>query len=152
MRVCQTKYHGEIRFKPEQVLHVPAGLFGFSEEKEFLLLELPSSRPLVFVQSIRTPELCFISLPAQVVKPDYCLQMSPSDIESLGYAPGTPPVMGQDVLCLAFLTVRERQDTTANLLAPLVIDIAHHRGMQVMRAGEYSLQYPIVETEWRRAC
>jgi flagellar assembly factor FliW len=152
MPVCQSKYHGEIRFEPEQVLHLPEGLFGFPEEKEFLLLELPSTRPLAFLQSVLTPELCFISLPAQVVKPGYRLELSASDIESLGYSSQTPPVMGKDLLCLALLTVREKQDTTANLLAPLVIDIAHHRGRQVLRAGEYSHQHPITGTEWRRAC
>jgi flagellar assembly factor FliW len=128
MPVCQSKYHGTIRFEPEQVLHVPTGLFGFPDEKEFLLLELPSTRPLVFVQSIRTPDLCFISLPAQVVMPEYTLDLGPEDVGSLGYTIQTPPAMGRDLLCLAFLTMREKQITTANLMAPLVIDIARHRG------------------------
>lgn len=151
MPVCQTKYHGTIRFEPEQVLHVPAGLFGFPEENEFLLLELPSTRPLAFLQSLRTPDLCFISLPAQVVEPDYQLRLAPGEAEDLGYAAG-PPVMGKDVLCLALLTVREKQETTANLLGPLVIDIARHRGKQVLVSGTYSHQHPIASMEWQRTC
>jgi flagellar assembly factor FliW len=152
MPVCQTKYHGAIRFEPEQVLHLPAGLYGFPDEKEFLLLELPSSRPLVFLQSVRTPGLCFISLPAQVVEPSYQLNLRPSESCSLGYAPDAPPVMGKDVLCLALLTMREKQETTANLLGPVVIDIARHRGLQVLVEGNYSHQHPIASMEWKRAC
>lgn len=152
MPVCQSKYHGTISYEPAQVLHVPAGLFGFSAEQEFLLLELPSTRPLAFIQSIRTPDLCFISMPAQVVTPDYRLALSPTDIEILGYTPDQPPQMGRDLLCLALLTIRENHDATANLLAPLVIDIARHQGRQVVTEAGYSHQHAIRTAEWKRAC
>ena len=152
MSVCQSKYHGTIRFEAPQVLHVSHGLFGFPDEKEFLLLELPSTRPLAFIQSVRTPGLCFISLPAQVVMPDYRLELSAAEIETLGYRPDAPPIMGRDVLCLALLTVRDDQATTANLLAPLVIDIARHCGVQVLTPGTYSHQHSINAAEWKRAC
>ena len=75
------------------------------DEKQFLLLELPSLRPLAFVQSIRTPDLCFITLPAQVVEPGYQLNLQPADIEALGYTQAQPPRMGQELLCLAPLGV-----------------------------------------------
>lgn len=151
MPVCQTKFHGEIRFEREQVLTVPSGLFGFPDEKEFLLLELPSTRPMAFVQSIRTPGLCFISLPAQTVEPAYRLSMQSSDVAALGYPLEDPPAMGEDVLCLALLTVGEKQ-TTANLLAPLVIDIARHQGRQVIVDEAYSHQRPVAPMELKKSC
>jgi flagellar assembly factor FliW len=143
MPVCQTKYHGALRFEPHQVLNVPGGLFGFPEEKEFILLELPSMRPLAFVQSIRTTDLCFVALPAQVIDPGYQLHLQTADIEAFGYTPDQPPTMGHDLLCLALLTMREQQETTANLLAPLIIDISRHHGMQVLVEGGYSHEHPI---------
>jgi flagellar assembly factor FliW len=152
MPVCESKYHGSIRFEPEQVLHLPAGLFGFPDETEFLLLEVPSTRPLAFVQSVRTQGLCFISLPAQVVTPDYRLELGPEDMRKLGYSVDMPPVMGRDVLCLALLTIRENQVTTANLLAPLVIDIVRHRGVQSLSQAGYSHQHAIPAMEWERVC
>ena len=155
MPVCQTRYHGTIRFEPHQVLHVPGGLFGFPDEKEFLLLELPSMRPLAFVQSIRTPGLCFIALPAQVVEPGYQPNLQPDDVEAFGYPADQPPTMGQDLLCLALLTMRDKQETTANLLAPLMIDIPRHHGMQVLVEGGYSHEHPIAAgpaTELTKSC
>jgi flagellar assembly factor FliW len=138
MPSCQTKFHGEISFEPEQVLQMPKGLFGFPEEKQFLLLELPSSRPMVFMQSVRSTNLCFVSLPIQVIEEDYKLALRANDLRALGYSQKEPPEMGRDLLCLALLTIGERQATTANLAAPLVIDIAKHRGMQVIVEGSYS--------------
>jgi flagellar assembly factor FliW len=152
MPVCQTKYHGTLRFEPHQVLNLPGGLFGFPDEKEFLLLELPSMRPLAFVQSVRTPDLCFIALPAQVVEPGYQLHLQVPDIEAFGYPPGDPPIMGRDLLCLALLTMRDQQETTANLLAPLIIDISRHHGMQVLVEGEYSHEHPIAAPELTPSC
>jgi flagellar assembly factor FliW len=152
MPSCQTKFHGTIRFEPEQVLDIPAGLIGFPDEKQFLLLELPSMRPLAFIQSIRTPELCFISLPAQVVDAQYTLSLQPSDVAIFGYRPEKPPVMGKDVLCLALLTAGEKKETTANLLAPVVIDIARHRGMQAIVDAPYSHQHSIAPMELRKSC
>jgi flagellar assembly factor FliW len=152
MPVCQTRFHGAIRFEPSQVLHVPGGMIGLPGEKEFLLLELPSMRPLAFVQSVRTPELCFLALPTQVVEPGYQLCLQPADIEALGYSLERPPKMGKHLLCLALLTLHDKQQNTANLLAPLVIDIARHRGMQVIVNGPYSHQHPLRAGELAGKC
>lgn len=142
MPTCKTKFHGTITFEPQQVLQVPDGIFGFPDEREFLLLELPSARPLVFVQSVRSSALCFIALPAQVIEPDYQLSLAEGSSKALGYPAGHPPLMGKDLLCLSFLVMGDKQ-ANANLLAPLVIDIASHRGMQVIVNGPYSHQHPV---------
>ena len=141
---CKTKFHGEIAFHPEHVLNVPKGLFGFPGETEFLLLELESSRPVVFIQSIHSTNLCFISLPVQVVQADYKLNIHPRDLEAFGYSEPKMPLMGKDLLCLALLTIGERQTTTANLAAPMIIDISAHRGMQVIVDGDYTHRYPFL--------
>jgi flagellar assembly factor FliW len=143
MPICQTKYHGPISFEPEQVLQVPGGLFGFTEETQFLLLELASSRPLAFLQSVRSSNLCFLCLPAQVIDSAYTLSLRPDDLERFGYSEVNPPVMGKDVLCLALLTVGDHLAATANLAAPILIDIAKHRGMQVVVTPPYSHQHPL---------
>lgn len=152
MPICQTKFHGAITYQPEQVLNVPAGLFGFPGETEFLLLELPSARPIAFVQSIHTPGLCFITLPAQIVEPAYHLMLKPGDAGALGYPDDAPPVMGRDVLCLALLTIGHEGPTTANLLAPLIIDIARHRGAQVIVNAPYSHRSPVAPEGLKKAC
>lgn len=152
MPISQTKFHGDIQYEPHQVLRVPQGLFGFSEEKDFLLLELPSSRPLVFVQSIRSQNLCFLALPVQVVHPDYKLSLRPEDVLALEHSPEMPPAMGKDLLCLAILTICEGGAATANLAAPLVIDIAAHRGVQAIVNGPYSPRHMMTPQEALASC
>lgn len=152
MLVCQTKFHGSLEYDQEQLLQVPAGLFGFAAETEFLLIEIPSLRPLVFVQSTRTPNLCFLCLPAQVVDAQYRLVLREKDRRELGGLAGTVPALNQKTLCLAILTINERQVTTANLQAPLVIDTERHRGMQAIVLGDYSHCTPVTSERLRPAC
>jgi flagellar assembly factor FliW len=152
MPISQTKFHGAIHYEPHQVLRVPEGLFGFPEEKEFLLLELPASRPLVFIQSVHSQNLCFLSLPAQIVDPAYKLSMRLQDMLALGYAEGALPIMGKDLLCLAILMVGDHRATTANLAAPLVVDIVAHRGVQVIVTEAYSHRCLLSQQEVPAAC
>lgn len=148
---CETKFHGNIEFSPEQVLRIPKGLFGFPNEQQWLLLEVPSLRPLAFLQSTATPKLCFLSLPVQVVEPGYVLTLPDRDVRQLGYEPKRPPLLGTDVLCLALLTIAEGRPTTANLQSPVVIDIARHSGRQVIVNAPYS-PMQMFEPEFAKAC
>ncbi len=153
MRVCETRFHGAVQFEAEQALQVPSGLYGFPAETEFLLLEIPSTRPLVFIQSTRSSNLCFLSLPVQVIDQAYQRDLPEGAAEELGYADDHPPEMGKDLLCLALLTSNDRKATTANLQAPIVIDIPRHQGMQVIVPGAYSHQHPLPATvEVGRSC
>jgi flagellar assembly factor FliW len=152
MKTCKTRFHGPISYGPQDVLEVADGLFGFSDETQFLLLEVPSSKPIVFVQSVRTQNLCFISLPVQVVDSDYTLALNSADLQNLGYSEAVPPVLGTDVLGLALLTIRDNEVTTANLQAPLVIDIRTHKGLQAIVNGKYSPRHPVVVPESKFAC
>ena len=137
-------------FHPEQVLEVAGGLFGFADDTRFLLLEVPAARPIVFLQSIQSPDLCFIGLPAQVVDPDYRLRLTQRDRQLLGF-PNSAPRIGRDVLCIALLTIGE-DGTTANLQAPVVVDIRRHRARQVILEAEYSFQHPFAIPECELVC
>ena len=56
MLKIQSKYFGEIDYEPEDIITFPAGLFGFEEEHEFLLLPFEGSNGgMLCLQSITTP-------------------------------------------------------------------------------------------------
>ena len=70
MPECMTKYHGLMRYADDMVWNFPEGLFGFEERKRFLPVELAGTRPVVFLQSLEDPQLCFVTLPVPVF--EYC--------------------------------------------------------------------------------
>lgn len=59
----QTKYFGEIDYEPSQALTFPNGLFGFEEERSFLLLPFEGSGgTMLCLQSTATGPLAFVLL------------------------------------------------------------------------------------------
>lgn len=139
-----SEHFGLLRYEPEQVILFPEGLPAFEEEREFLLIEPPSMAPVIFLQSLRRPELAFITLPVGRIEPDYRFTIEPEDLAALGLPEGEPSEAAADLLCLAIVTIAADRPPTANLLAPVVINMKNRRARQVIQSGaDYSHQHPL---------
>src|ERR1700674_440856 len=116
-----TRQFGKIGFEEDAVLQFPSGLPGFENRTRFLLVE---RAPLMFLQNLDSPELCFFALPVEAVQPDYQLEMTPDDQQTLSLT--APP------LPLAILSANQSGAWTANLLAPVVINKEARRAVQAV--------------------
>lgn len=147
MPLCPTKYFGPAEYDEQDVVCFPVGLPGFEEERRFLPLNLPGHEPLIFLQSLATADLCFVTLPVLAAQPDYRLDVAEQDLETIGLDPKRQPKIGTEALCLTVLTIAENE-TTANLLAPLLINLKNRDAVQAVAAGlQYSHRHPIRQTE-----
>jgi flagellar assembly factor FliW len=147
MPVLETANFGNILFTPESVFEFPRGLPGFEERRQFVPVQNPQTAPVIFLQSLEEPSLCFVTLPVLVVDPQYRLRMADQDLEVLSWQAERQPRIGQDVLCLAVLSF-QKSGPTANLLAPVVVDLNTHRAVQAVAAESvYSLQHPLFPQE-----
>jgi flagellar assembly factor FliW len=144
---CTTRYFGTISYDESSVLNFPLGLPGFENEKRFLSLAQPAHQPLVFLQSLTTPDVCFIALPAAAVEPSYELELDDPDLEALG----AESARADDLLKLALVTITETA-MTANLFAPIVINTNNLRAVQAISPSQrYSHLHPLGEA-WEPVC
>ena len=144
MLSIETKYFGTLSCREEAVFEFPDGLPAFEEEKRFVLIEMPENAPLVFLQSLAQPGLCFLAFPILVVDRDYRLAVSAEDLAALELEPGRPPKLGSDVLVLALISLHDGFSATANLMAPIVVNLKTRRGLQAIRQDSlYSHQHPL---------
>src|SRR5580658_642424 len=104
---CQTRYFGTLEYEENSVLVFPEGIPAFERQTRFLAIRQPVNEPLVFLQSLADPNLCFAALPAQVACPGFRLRISPEDLSALDLDSRRQPVIGRDVLCLAILSLEE---------------------------------------------
>ena len=142
MAKCLTKSHGEIEYSEDVVMRFSEGLFGFEAETRFLPIEVPGLHPLLFLQSVERQGLCFVTLPILVIDPAYKLTLSPADLKLAGLPAGRQPLIGEDVLCLSILTLHKDAPATANLIAPLVMNLRTRQAVQaIVCEGEYSHQH-----------
>lgn len=153
MAIIETKYFGAMSYDEESCFEFPDGIPAFENEQRFLPLEMPDHKPLVFLQSTKTPTLCFIALPVLVADPDYKLAVSAEDLETLGFAFKRQPRIGSEALVLVLLSVHDQGPATANLLAPVVINLSNRRGAQAIRHDSaYSHEQPLALRTEECAC
>jgi flagellar assembly factor FliW len=144
MPAVETKYFGTLPYAEESVFEFPLGLPAFEDEKAFVLIETAESAPLVFLQSFSRSNLCFLAFPIQVVERDYPLAIAPEDLEALSLEGSRQPTLGDEVVVLALLSLHDGFVATANLMAPVVLNMNTRRGLQAIRRDRlYSHQHPV---------
>jgi flagellar assembly factor FliW len=147
MPETETANFGTISFAPESVFEFPNGLPGFEDRRKFLPLQNPQTAPILYLQSLEEPSLCFITLPIWVVDPQYRLRIMDQDLEILGFPAPRQPRIGEDVMCLAVLSIR-KTGTTVNLLAPVVVNLKNYKAVQaVSPESGYSHQHLLFPQE-----
>jgi flagellar assembly factor FliW len=143
----QTKNFGTIEYASDSELEFPRGLPGFDERRRFVAVRFVESDPLIYLQSIEDPGLCFITMPVLAVDPVYRLKMAGEDLNEIGLPAARQPRIGEDVFCLTVLSIRET-GPTANLLAPIVINLKTRRAVQAIAPdGGYSHQHELLPAE-----
>lgn len=133
-----TKYFGSIDYDPADVVHFPSGLFGFEEERDFLLLPFAGSDGnMLCLQSAETPGLAFIAMNPFSLKPDYAPVLAPEALELMGVE------RSEDLCYYVMCVVRDPVGaSTLNLRCPVVINPDLHRGMQViLDDGGYGMRH-----------
>lgn len=138
-----TRQFGPIDVDENAALHFPLGLPGFETRERFALVEWPAAAPLMFLQSLDSPELGFVTAPMESIDPAYQLELTADDLQCLGLPENRQPNPGE-LICLAILSAPKSGQPTANLLAPLVIDRASRQAVQAVRQdSRYSHQHAL---------
>ncbi len=148
-----TLYFNELQYEEDSPFHFPAGIPGFEEHTAFLFVEQAHTSPLVFMQSLHDPSVCFIALPALAIDPDFRLQLSPEEGVALGLPWAEQPPIGPELLSLALITMAEGADPVANLMSPIVVNTRNHKGIQAIQLGSpYSLRHPLAPQPQAAPC
>ena len=115
----------------ETRLHFAAGIPGFREARDFIARPWgPQPSPFVVLECEELPGVRFVAAPPGIFFPTYQPAFSP-DVYGAIEAGGP-----EDTLVLVFLTLRSRpEDTTANLLGPLVINSRTGQAIQAVLSG-----------------
>ena len=153
MPSIETVPFGRLDYSDDAVLEFPAGLPAFEDQTRFVLIERSDLAPLVFLQSLALPDLAFPALPVAAVVPDYELDIPEEDRALLGLAGQENPA-GAGLLYLALVTLSGEATTpTVNLMAPVVVNSALGRAVQVIQtAPRYSHQHPLFAREDSPSC
>jgi flagellar assembly factor FliW len=119
-------------------LRFVAGMPGLEEYRDWTLIPLEDC-PLYWLQCEAEPALALPLADAPAVLPDYAFELSTADVHALDLR------AAEEALVLVVLTVPADGGTiTANLLAPVVVNVRTWTAKQVILDGtRYSLRHPL---------
>lgn len=122
----QTALLGELEIDENIIITFRDGLPGFEKEKQFIIIPMDENGPFYYLQSITNPDLCLIIADPFTFFPDYEIEIADQELRKVGVDSGN-----HNVAIYVILTIPEDfKFTTANLLAPVVINLENHRAMQ----------------------
>ncbi|MDD7056746.1 MAG: flagellar assembly protein FliW [Selenomonadaceae bacterium] len=144
MRKADTLRFGPIEVEDEKVIRFPEGIPAFEQEHEFVIIPYDEESPYVFLQSLKTPDLAFLMTMPFIFFPDYEFELDDENQQKLGLE------RQEDMLLYVLLTIPQGrvQDMTANLVAPLVINVANQQGRQlVLEHSPYQTKHRLFPTD-----
>jgi flagellar assembly factor FliW len=123
---------------PERIVTFSQGLPGFETTQRFVLVASPSLDPFTLLQGAGAGAPSFVGIDPMLVDPGYKTPLTPADLMRLEARPA------DTLLWLALVASKPDGAATVNLRAPVVINPASMRGIQVLaHESPYPLDYPL---------
>ena len=136
----KTSRFGEIDIDENRIIYFSEGLVGFPDDKKYVVLEHKPGSPFMWLQSLISPGLAFVIMNPFQVYPEYLKEISPEEEKVL------KPGENDNVMIFTIVTIPggKAEDSSVNLMAPVVIDPAANEGKQVILANsDYNHRHPL---------
>lgn len=117
--------HGKIQYEENEVINFKKGIPGFENLKKYVIKAVSEDSPFNILQSIEDKNIGFILISPFLIDTSYEIKLSEEIIENLKIE------KEEDVCLYSLVTLNEKaENITANLKAPLVININNKNGEQ----------------------
>ncbi len=143
----KTSRFGEIEIDEKDVIELPAGLIGFPELKQYVLLDHEKDSPFKWLQSLDDGAIAFVLINPLLFKPDYTVEVTEAEVSDLHIE------SEDDAVISVIITMPSNpQNMTANLKAPLIFNLKNRKGKQIiLNSSTYTTRHSIMEEVKRRA-
>jgi len=140
--IIATEHLGNIEYSENDVLSFAHGIPGFEEEKQFILIPAEDIEfPFSYLQSVQSADLAFIVTDPFLFVENYDFELSSSDATALNVKNDEDLA---DISVLTIVTIPNDVDqTTINIMAPIVINHAAKVGRQVLLSEYSDTKFPL---------
>ncbi len=137
-----TRDFGKIEVDKSDIISFESGLPGFEGLRDFILLPLAEESPFIIMQAVEDSDVAFVTVEPGNLIQNYEFEISDKveknlKIESIS-----------NLLILNIITLKDKIEmSTANLSAPIVINLEEKLGQQVILDDQrYQVRYKIFDT------
>ncbi|MBU1087239.1 MAG: flagellar assembly protein FliW [Candidatus Omnitrophica bacterium] len=145
MKTSVVQEESAVRVKSTSMFF-PEGIIGFSEHKEFEIINDKSKEPFVWLESVRDNSLAFILIDPKEFQQDYNPILSSEDKMALQVND-----LSECSIYTLVCVPKDSDEISANLLAPIIINKNNKIGKQIiLHEQDYSVQHLILEQMLRK--
>jgi len=144
--LLRTTRFGSLEIVAEDILRFPSGLLGLEGCREWVLLADAQNDALGWLQSLARPEVALALVSPRRFVPDYQFRVFRSELAGL-------ELSSVEAAHVLVVVGRNERSITLNLRAPLVVNLEHRLGRQVVAHGELPVQYELTApaTVWKKS-
>lgn len=137
--VVQTGRFGQIEISTDEIISIPSGILGFPEDQDFCLVDPGDDTLILWLQSLSNPRLAFPVLEPITFKSNYVVRLSAAELRELKLSNIS------EASVYTILTIPSAlQEMTANLKAPLVINVREKIAKQVvLQENDQPIKHPM---------
>ena len=134
-KIIKTKRFGEVSYNTEDILSFPRGIPAFESEHDWILVGSDDSA-VKWLQSVGDGNLALPVTTPDAIRPDYNAKIPEDDLNLIG------STNLNDLALLIVVSIPEAApwNMTANLRAPVVLNLKTRKAVQVIALNE---EYPI---------
>ncbi len=138
-----SKYHGVQDYSEGDVITFEKGIPGFKDLKKFILFPLEGNNVFSMLHSLENAEIGLVVVSPFYVMKDYEFKLEDKETKELKIK------NEEDVAILCTVCVNNNvKKITANLKAPIVINIKEHLGEQlILDNDKYLIKQPLLKEE-----
>ena len=130
---------GPLQVEEASIIEFPEGLLGFSNLRQFILLQNESSEPFKWLQSLSDPALALPVVEPLRIFSNYSDAPAPEDLASV-QAEGPADV----VTFVVAIIPKDPLESTVNLKAPVIINFRRMIGRQIILESQREVRTRII--------
>jgi flagellar assembly factor FliW len=135
--IVKTGRFGQLTVGDDEVIRIPQGVLGFPEMTKYCLVDPGDETLILWLQSIENPDVAFPVLEPKIFKTDYTARLSAAELRELKLEN-----VNQSAVFSILTLPEDVMQMSANLKAPLVINLKEHVAKQVvLQENEYSIKH-----------
>lgn len=134
----ETSRFGLLEYHKEDLVHFLGGLFGFEELKDYLVIPLENNPAFYWLQSAEDGQVAFLLTDPFLFFPSYTVELGEEIRKKLAIG------KREQVVVYVIVTIPPTglQGMTANLIGPLVINLAKRCGKQhILNGTDYHTKH-----------
>ena len=141
----KTKTLGTVDVPDSHIVHIPQGLYGFEDYKDYALID-SEYKPFVWMQSLGEQNLAFLLVDPFLICTDYEIDVDDKNLAEIGIS--SP----KDVVVMVIVTIpADGSPVTANLQGPLIINKTNRKCIQaILSDPKWTTKYDIVQNLKKR--